>query len=76
MNLYDFCLELETYGLLTKGVKAGAIPPNVAIWYQLLKDFKKEKSNPNFVKKEVVHTLSIKYNISYDWAYRIISKFS
>lgn len=76
MNLYDFCLALETHGLLSEGVKVGAVSPSVATWFKMTKDYKKAKSKPGFVQKETLHELSQKYGVTYNWVYQIVSKFS
>lgn len=76
MNLYDFCLQLETLGILTDGVKVGAVSAQHATWFKLMKEFKAAKSKPGFNKTETLHELSVKHRISYDWAYRIVSKLS
>ncbi len=76
MNLYDFCLKLETLGMLTDGVKVGAVSSSTATWFKLMKDYKKAKSKPGFKQSEVLHELSTKYGVTYNWAYQIVSKLS
>lgn len=76
MNLYDFCLRLETMGMLTDGVKVGAVSPSIATWFNLMKEYKAAKKRSGFKQSEVLHDLSAKYGVTYNWAYQIVSKFS
>ncbi len=76
MNLYDFCLELEKKGLLITGVRVGAVSSSTATWFKLMKDYKAAKKRNGFKQSEVLHELSTKYGVTYNWAYQIVSKLS